>query len=65
METINLDYADWLLFVEVQVMRESGLRIWDIPDQPYYEWHQEGIDAPQAAKMALAAIGFPNGKQDA
>lgn len=48
-----------MLQVNREVSRIAGLSVYDLADQPFREWYDDGIDPDEAAEMTLEDEGFP------
>ena len=59
MTTTSTSFDHWMQAVDLAVAGIAGLSVYDLADQPYRDWHEDGLSAPEAAQEALLDEGFP------
>jgi hypothetical protein len=51
-------FVEWMKKVNRVVVSVAGLSVRDLPDQPFREWFDEGMDAHEAAELTLEDSGY-------
>ncbi len=51
-------FDQWMKAVDQAVIETAFCSIHDLSDQPFRDWFDSGIDAEEAAEMALEDNGF-------
>jgi hypothetical protein len=46
-------FDDWLRRVDTACWDMAGLSVHDLPDNPYRDWFDDGLEPSKAAKRAL------------
>ena len=46
-------FDDWFAAVNRAVQAGIGLDVLDLPDQPFYDWYEDGITPKQAAILTV------------
>jgi hypothetical protein len=59
-----IDFGTWRRIVNRKIVNVCGLEMDDLPDQPYYEWFEEGMDAEEAALIALEEAGWDTEEEE-
>ncbi|MEZ5586275.1 MAG: hypothetical protein R3E46_04305 [Sedimenticolaceae bacterium] len=54
----NSDLHRWLCKVDVEIKRVAGIGVFDLADQPYADWFDDGLTPQEAAREALELEGF-------
>lgn len=57
-----MEFQAWIDKVDSLVSGSLGLGLDDLPDCCYADWHEDGVSARDAARMALAAAFGGNGE---
>ena len=50
-------FEEWMVEADKTLMRNVGISIYDLPDQTYRDWFDEGMSAGKAAYKALRNSG--------
>ncbi len=53
-----MDFQQWMEAIDQAVLGAAFCSIHDLSDQPFRDWFDGGIDAEEAAEMALEDNGF-------
>ena len=48
----------WYSEVDKKIQSVCGLGIRDLPDQPYYDWYENGMTTHEAKEITLENVGF-------
>ena len=56
--TKHRDLDIWMDKVNRHVEAIAGLSVWDLPDCPFADWHEDGYSPREAANLALEDAGF-------
>ena len=51
-------FQAWLDKVSNVIQRETGLGVFDLADQPYHDWYDDGYTPREAASEALENEGY-------
>jgi len=55
-----MEYADWMAEIDRLMVAEAGVTHNDLPDQPWRDWYDEGLEPEEAVENALDDAGFCN-----
>ena len=53
-----ISFAAWMREVDEEVQATAGLSVYDLADQPYREWYDEGADPEDVALTVLEEEGW-------
>ncbi len=51
-------FARWMREVDAHVCAIAGVSVHDLPDCPFWDWHEDGVSARSAARRALKYAGW-------
>ena len=49
-----MSFREWMKEVDNEIMLTTGLSAVDLPDCPYRDWYDDGMEAGEAAEEAVA-----------
>jgi len=52
-------FREWLKDVDCEILRQTGIGLFDLPDQTWALWFEEGYGPEEAAILALEASSYP------
>ena len=55
----ELSFAEWMNRVDTAVSNMAFLSVYDLPDQPFRDWHEAGYSPNEAAMETLENAGYP------
>lgn len=56
---MELTFKQWMAQVNREVSRIAGLSVYDLADQPFRDWYEDGLTPAEAAEETLMDEGFP------
>jgi len=59
MATTAVGFGSWMRTVDQVVFSLAGIGAYDIADQTWRDWYDDGYTADEAAREALENEGFP------
>jgi hypothetical protein len=54
-------FKKWMSEVDIAVAGRAFVSAYDLPDQPYRDWFEEGLSPDEAAAQALEEAGYEDG----
>jgi len=57
---ITVGFDRWMHYVDKACERRVGLSIYDLTDQPFSEWFEDGLHPVRAARRAIKNSGGPD-----
>lgn len=60
-DTSEAAFKKWMNAVDVAVGGRAFVSAYDLPDQPYRDWFEDGMSPDEAAVAALEEAGFEDG----
>jgi hypothetical protein len=54
-------FKKWMSEVDIAVAGRAFVSAYDLPDQPYRDWFEDGMSADEAAVAVLADAGYGDG----
>jgi hypothetical protein len=60
-DTSETAFKKWMAEVDVAVATRAFVSAYDLPDQPYRDWFEEGLSPDEAAALALEEAGYEDG----
>jgi hypothetical protein len=59
--TSEAAFKKWMAEVDIAVGARAFVSAYDLPDQPYRDWFEEGMPPDEAAVLALEDAGYEDG----
>jgi hypothetical protein len=60
-DTSEAAFKKWMAEVDISVGARAFVSAYDLPDQPYRDWFEEGMPPDEAAVLALEDAGYEDG----
>lgn len=53
LDITDLDFRDWMIKIDDQIDASLGISIQDLPDQPYRDWFDSGMEISEAIREIM------------
>jgi hypothetical protein len=63
-DTSETAFKKWMVEVDIAVATCAFVSAYDLPDQPYRDWFEDGMTPDEAAVAALKDAGYGDGLLD-
>jgi hypothetical protein len=63
-DTGEAAFKKWMSAVDIAVGGRAFVSVYDLPDQPYRDWFEDGMSADEAAVAVLVDAGYGDGLLD-
>jgi hypothetical protein len=60
-DTSEAAFKKWMTEVDIAVGARDFVSAYDLPDQSYRDWFEEGLSPDEAAALALKDAGYEDG----
>jgi hypothetical protein len=57
-------FKKWMSEVDIAVAARAFVSVYDLPDQPYRDWFEDGMSADEAVVAVLEDSGYGDGLMD-
>lgn len=57
-ENEDYEYVSWMRQLDTECVKNFGIGIDNLPDQPYYDWYDDGFDVQEAIEEIAEREGL-------